>query len=167
MDFHGISISPAISKVLVHCIIERFSEFLNTTDNQLDSKSNSIVLMEYTLYQNVLDHFISGGFTVNVCSLDLFKAFDEMSHYALYIKLINRNILLPCLRLLKIFGNWFNISYTCDRWGRPSSNFLSLLQVLGRKVFYHQGYLLFLLMTCHKKLTLVRSQLSYIFFAMR
>ena len=40
----------------------------------------------------IIDHFISGGSTVNICSLDLSKAFDKMSHYALYIKLINRNI---------------------------------------------------------------------------
>ena len=33
-DFRGISISSIISKVFEHCIIEWFSEFLNTTDNQ-------------------------------------------------------------------------------------------------------------------------------------
>ena len=33
-DFRGISISPVISKVLEHCIIERLSDFLNNTDNQ-------------------------------------------------------------------------------------------------------------------------------------
>ena len=38
-DFRGISISPFISKVLEHCIIERFSEFLNTTDNHFGFKN--------------------------------------------------------------------------------------------------------------------------------
>ena len=61
-----------------------------------------------------------------------------MSHYALYIKLINRNI--P-LNLLKIIESWFNTSFTCDG-GRHSSAFLSSLLVLGREVFYHQNYLL-------------------------
>ena len=82
-DFRGISISPAISKVLEHCIIERFSDFLNTTDNQFGFKKQ--LRCSHVIYsvRNVIDHFISGGSTVNVCSLDLSKAFDKMSHYAL------------------------------------------------------------------------------------
>ena len=62
--------------------------------------------------RSVIDHFIPGSSTVNVCSLDLAKAFDKMSHYALYIKLINRNI--P-LNLLKIIESWFNTLFTCVR----------------------------------------------------
>ena len=109
-DFRGISIRPVISKVLEHCIIERFSESLNTTDNQFGFKHQ--LHCSHVIYsvRNIIDHFISGGSTVNVCSLDLSKAFDKMSHYALYIKLINRNILL---NLLTVFESWFNTSYTC------------------------------------------------------
>ena len=120
VDFRGISISPVISKVLEHCIIERFSDFLNTTDNQFGFKKQ--LGCSHVIYsvRNVIDHFISEGSTVNVCSLDLSKAFDKMSHYALYIKLINRNI--P-LNLLKIIKSWFNTSFTCVRWGRHSSAF--------------------------------------------
>ena len=148
-DIRGISISPVISKVFEHCIIERFSDFLNTTDNQFGFKKQ--LGCSYVIYsvRNVIDHFISGGSTVNVCSLDLSKAFDKMSHYALYIKLINRNI--P-LNLLKIIESWFHTSFTCVRWGRYSSAFLSSLQLLDREVFYHQNYLLFLLMICRQKI---------------
>ena len=120
-DFHGISVSLVISKpskVLGHCIIEQFSEFLNTTDNQFGFKKqlgcshqSHVIYSAYRVdYMRLIrNHFISGGCTVNVCSLDLSKAFDKMSHYALYIKLINS--IIP-LNLLKIIESWFNTSYT-------------------------------------------------------
>ena len=33
-DFRGISISPAISKVFEHCILDRYRDFFKTSDNQ-------------------------------------------------------------------------------------------------------------------------------------
>ena len=32
-DFHGVSISPVISKVLEHCILDRYSHLFVTSDN--------------------------------------------------------------------------------------------------------------------------------------
>ena len=97
--------------------------YINTTDNQFEFKKQLGCSHVVYYVRNVTDHFISGGSTVNVCSLDISKAFDKMSHYALYIKLINRNI--P-LNLLKIIESWFNTSFTCVRWGRHSSAFFKL-----------------------------------------
>ena len=48
---------------------------------------------------------MSGGSTVNVCLLDLSKAFDKMNHFAQYIKLMNRSI--PVL-LMSVLENWFS-----------------------------------------------------------
>ena len=31
-----------------------------------------------------MDHYVSGGSTVNVCLLDLSKAYDKMNHFGLY-----------------------------------------------------------------------------------
>jgi len=41
---------------------------------------------------------------VNVCLLDLSKAFDKMNHFALYSKLMNRSI--PVLMVI-VLENWF------------------------------------------------------------
>ena len=38
--------------------------------------------------RSVVEKFVSNGSTVNVCTLDLSKAFDRMHHYALLIKLM-------------------------------------------------------------------------------
>ena len=37
-DFRGISISPIISQVFEHCVLERYCDYLNTSDNQLGFK---------------------------------------------------------------------------------------------------------------------------------
>jgi len=37
-DFRGISISPVISKVLEHCILDRYARYLWTSDNQFGFK---------------------------------------------------------------------------------------------------------------------------------
>jgi len=42
--------------------------------------------------REVVEHFVAGGSTVNVCILDLSKAFDKMDHSALYLKLMDRSI---------------------------------------------------------------------------
>jgi len=50
----------------------------------------NIVLLTYLLRQ-VIESYISNGSTVNMCTLDLSKAFDRTNHYALLIKLMHRN----------------------------------------------------------------------------
>jgi len=39
---------------------------------------------------SVVDHYVSNGSTVNLCALDVSKAFDKMSHYGLFINLMIR-----------------------------------------------------------------------------
>ena len=66
---------------------------------------------------------MSNGSTVNVCTLDLSKAFDRMNHYALLIKLMDRK--LP-INLLTVFEMWFRISVTCVKWNGYVSHFFNL-----------------------------------------
>ena len=63
----------------------------------------------------------SHGSTVNMCSIDLSKAFDRMNHYALYIKLMKRGFPVALLVLLE---KWLEMSVTCVRWHRHDSEFL-------------------------------------------
>ena len=37
-DFRGIAISPILSKVFEHCILDKFKSFLSTDDNQFGFK---------------------------------------------------------------------------------------------------------------------------------
>jgi len=41
----------------------------------------------YTV-RSVVDYYVSQNTTVNICALDLSKAFDKMNHQGLFIKLM-------------------------------------------------------------------------------
>jgi hypothetical protein len=89
-DFRGISISPVISKVFEHCILARFRKYLVTSDNQFSYKRKVGCTTVLHTVRCVVDHYVNNDSTVNVCALDLAKAFDRLNHYGLYIKLMNQ-----------------------------------------------------------------------------
>ena len=60
-----------------------------------------------------MDYYIKFGSTVNLCALDISKAFDEMNHYGLFIKLMKKLVPINLLRVLKL---WFAIGLTCIKW---------------------------------------------------
>ena len=64
----------------------------------LDSKKVWVV-------RQVVDRFIKGGNTVNLCSVDLSKAFDKVNHHTLLIK------------LLDLLENWLKICFSRIKWG--------------------------------------------------
>ena len=92
--------------------------------------------MPYTVWEMSLsnEHYVNNGSTVNVCSLDLSKAFEHMNHYALFIKLMDRK--LPN-ELLSLLEQSFSISVICVRWGACYSHFFSLLAVWDKERSCH------------------------------
>ena len=91
-DFRGISVSPVISKILEKAILENFSSYLWSSDNQFGFKKK--VGCSHAIYslKSVIDHFVNNGSTVNLCSLDVSTAFDHVNHYAVFTKLMERHI---------------------------------------------------------------------------
>ena len=60
-----------------------------------------------------IDRFINCGSTVNLCAVDLSKAFDKVNHNALLIKLMNRK--LP-VELLDTLEHLLSSCWTCVKW---------------------------------------------------
>lgn len=122
-DFRGISISPVLSKVFEKCILDRYQRFFETSDSQFGFKKN--IGCSHAIYsvKCAVDHFVRHGSTVNLCALDLRKAFDKMNHHGLFIKLMDK--MLPN-NLLCLLEYWFNICSTCVRWGDSFSNLIQL-----------------------------------------
>ena len=122
-DFRGISISPVISKVFEHCILNKYGTFLISSDNQFGFKKHSSCSSAIYTLRNVVDYFTTRNSTVNICSLDLSKAFDKMNHLALYLKLMDRNVPLKLLCLIEF---WFANAQTCVQWESFHSVFFTL-----------------------------------------
>ena len=122
-ESRGISISPVLSKLFELCVLDRYYDYFGTSDHQFGFKKQTSCSHVVYSVRNVIDHYVSNGSTVNVCTLDLSKAFDRMNHYVLFIKLIERS--LP-YKLVHILENWFTMSETCVRWGDQYSSFYKL-----------------------------------------
>jgi hypothetical protein len=123
-DFRGIAISNIISKVFEYCIFDKFSSYFLTDSRQFGFKKNSGCNNAIYTVRTIVDDYIDGACTANLCALDLSKAFDKVNHKALFIKLMNRNLPLVVLSLLI---NWLPICSTCVKW----DNFLSDLFALA------------------------------------
>ena len=122
-DFRGISISPVLSKVFEKCILDRYQRFFETSDNQFGFKKG--IGCSHAIYtvKCVVDHFVKQGSTINLCALDMKKAFDKMNWHGLFLKLMDR--MLP-VNALRTFEYWFSICSTCVRWGDSFSNVIKL-----------------------------------------
>ena len=81
-----------LSKVFEHCILRRFSSFLTTSVNQFGFKKAHSCHAVYCV-RNITNHYVSNGSTVNLCALDISKAFDRVNHHGLFVKLMRRFIL--------------------------------------------------------------------------
>ena len=77
-SFRGIAISPIILKLFEYCFIEKFGEILSTDNKQFGFKKGMGCNHAIFAVRQVVDRFIKGGNTVNLCSIDLSKAFDKV-----------------------------------------------------------------------------------------
>ena len=121
-DLRGISISPVLSKICEHCLLDLYAPFFTTSDNQFGFKKGLSCSNAIYSIRTVIDGFIAGGSIVSLSAIDVSKAFDKMNHHSLLIKLMNRQV--P-INLLLIIENWFDLSCTCIKWGAHVSIFSS------------------------------------------
>ena len=112
-DFRAIAISPVISKLFELAILERYEHFFVSSDHQFGFKKGLGCRDAIFCVKCVIEHFVENGTTVNLCSIDLSKAFDKMSRYALLIKLAQKK--LPNT-ILDIIEGWFSVSETSVKW---------------------------------------------------
>ena len=122
-DFRGIAISCTLSKVFELCILDRFGKYFASADNQFGFKKGLGCSHAIFSVRSVVEQFVNSGNTVNLCAIDLSKAFDKTNHHALFIKLMNRNI--PA-QLLSILEKWLGNCWTCVRWDSCTSRFFQI-----------------------------------------
>ena len=123
-DFRGISISSVISKLFEMAIQHKFATYFITSDHQFGFKKHLSCNHAIYCVRNVVESFIANRSTVNVCTLDLSKAFDRVNHHALLIKLMKRKLPIEVLSVLEC---WFSVSKTCVKWNTHISKFFKLI----------------------------------------
>jgi len=76
-NYRGITLSSTISKLLELCLQSLFFDYLSTSNLQYGFKRNvGCTSAIYTL-RSVIQYYNKRGSTVNLCMLDMSKAFDK------------------------------------------------------------------------------------------
>jgi hypothetical protein len=105
-----------------NAILVKYDHYFVTSDNQFGFKKNSSCSHAIYSVRQTVNTFVNSGSTVNLCTLDLSKAFDKVNHYGLFVKLME--IYVPT-ELLSVFEHWFKICASCIRWGSATSKFVT------------------------------------------
>jgi len=67
------------------CLLELYSEFPYSNDMQFGFKKQLSCSHSIYIMRKVVDYFVANGSTVNLCSVDITKAFDKVNHSALFL----------------------------------------------------------------------------------
>ena len=66
-------------------ILDLYSHHLVTSDLQFGFKKGLGCSHALNTVRSIVQHYTAGNSTVNLCALDMAKAFDKVNHYALLI----------------------------------------------------------------------------------
>ena len=103
-DYRGITVSCIMSKIFETSLLHYMKNYFYTSDRQYGFKKK--VGCSHAIYsvRKTVDFFNNQNSTVNICSLDLSKAFDKINFDMLSLKLINRNLPKWFIELLR---DWY------------------------------------------------------------
>ena len=122
-NFRGITISPVISKVFEHCLYSLFADYLKSSANQFGFKKGKGTRDAIFAVSESVGLYVNNGSTVNICSLDISKAFDKINHNVLFLKLMKRN---TPICFINILVNWYSKCFCQVKWESALSNILFL-----------------------------------------
>jgi len=113
-NYRPIAITCVTSKVVELVILEKFLDYLHTTDNQFGFKHGlSTEFCIFTLKQTI-EYYRSLSSPVYICYLDASKAFDRINHWCLFRKLLDRNVPILAVRFLCA---WYSSQLFTVQWG--------------------------------------------------
>src|SRR5207248_8935104 len=73
--------------------------------------------------KSTIDYFGKNGCTISISALDISKAFDRVSHYALFSKLLTRKV--P-KEIINVLLSWYTKSSMQVRWNESLSTCFSV-----------------------------------------
>ena len=119
-NYRPIALTCIVSKIFEFLLLEECEEYLYTTDHQFGFKSHHFTDQFVFVLQQIIEYYNSLSSPVYVCYLDASKAFDRISHWCLFNKLLSRQI-PKCI--IKLLVYWYTNQQFAIRWGSVVSKF--------------------------------------------
>jgi len=117
-NFRGITLCPIISKVFEQCLLFLYNKYLTSNDRQFGFKKSLGCAHAIFSVRNVIEYYVSNDSTVNICCLDISKAFDKLNHNCLFYKLLSIGVPVHFINILR---NWYSKLISHVRWGNTLS----------------------------------------------
>ena len=147
-NYRGITLSPCLTQLFEYCLLGKFGNFLSCDDLQFGFRHAHSTSHAIYALKSCVDYYTKYHSNVFVTFLDC-RAFDKVSHYGIFLKLIGRNVPL-CFLNLVIY--WYLNMSCCVQWNRVKSDYFRVLSgtkqggVLSPRIFtmYMDGLILLL-----------------------
>ena len=137
-NYRPLALCTALSKLLELNLLQKIEKYLYTADNQYAYKSKHSTDMAVFVLKQVIEYYNKRSTPVYVCYLDASKAFDKISYWLLFKKLLKRKVPVIYVRLLV---NWYVNHNYCVQWSNHKSEFFKPINgvkqggVLSPKLF--------------------------------
>jgi hypothetical protein len=112
-NYRAISIATAMSK-LFECLISDMLPSVNENDDyQFAFKRGNSTSMCTNVFKQTVDYYTRRGSHVFTCFIDFAKAFDTVSYWKLFLKLLDDNI---DKKIVTLLAYWYSNQEVCVRW---------------------------------------------------
>ena len=114
---------PVISKLFEILLLNILEPCLVTCSSQFGFKKGFSCSHAIYSVRKTIDYFCNLETTVNLCTLDISKAFDKVNHIKLFHKMLDRNVPVSIILILIC---WYEKCTISVRWGNCFSYFVRL-----------------------------------------
>ena len=123
-NYRPIALVTACSKIFELCILSIIENYICTHDHQFGFKKQHATDMCIYTVKGVIKYYTRQNSPVYTCFLDASKAFDRISHWTLFKKLIACNTPVLIVRILMF---WYQRQSICVKWGKRTSEYFSII----------------------------------------
>ena len=118
-NYRPIAIATATSKVFERLILGWLSDYIQTSDNQFGFKAGHSTDMCTAALKEVIHYYRNLGTPCYVCFIDIKSAFDRVSYWKLFCKLLQRGTPICIILLLEY---WYTKQEMLAGWGNARSD---------------------------------------------
>ena len=122
-NYRGITLGPIFLQIFEYLLLNKFGHFLETDDLQFGYKGAQSTSHAIYVLKECVNYYTTHGSNVLVSFLDCSKAFDTVSHFGIFLRLIEQGVPLCFLKLL-IY--WYSNMQTRCLWRHAFSEYFSV-----------------------------------------